>query len=207
MTATTVSICNQAISWLGGNRIISLDDETVEARLCKANYDQLLDVVLEAKAWTFAVVRFKPAQLSETPEYGFSAAFAIPTDILTILQVSGGSVSADGTGPGLARKSAGNGEEQRILWQREGQTIVCDEQTIYCRGIKRIVDASKFSPGFVQALAARIAREIALPLSQSQTLEDKMVKKYNDALADGGTFDGLQGRSNKVISNALTRVR
>ena len=110
------------------------------------------------------------------------------------------------TGPGSSR-STGNGDEQRVLWQREGQTIVCDESSMYGRCIQRITDPTKFSPGFVQALAARIAREIALPLTHSQTLEDKMVKKYDDALADAGTFDGLQGKSNKIRSDALTRVR
>jgi len=204
---TEVSICNQAISWLGGNRIISLDDGTVEANLCKDNYAHLRDVVLEAKAWTFAVKRIKFARLSEDPLYGFVAAFAIPPDILTVLQVSGANVNAAGTGPGPARKSLGNGEEQRIIWQREGETITCDQEQIYGRCIQRITDPSKFSPGFVQALAARIAREICLPLTHSKTLEDKMVLKYDDSLSDAGTFDGLQGRSNKVRSDALTRVR
>ena len=205
--ATEVSICNQAISWLGGNRIISLDDGTVEANLCKDNYAHLRDVVLEAKAWTFAVSRIKLARLSEDPLYGFAAAFAIPSEILTVLQVSGGNVDAAGTGLGPARKSLGNGAEQRIIWQREGQTIVCNEQAVYARCITRVTDPSKFSPGFVQSLAARIAREISMPLTHSQTLEDKMVKKYEESLSDGGTFDGLQGRSNKVRSDALTRVR
>ena len=209
---TEVSICNQAISWLGGNRIISLDDETTEARLCKANYAHLRDVVLELKAWTFAVKRVKFAKLAEAPIYGFSAAFAIPTEILTVLQVSRFNAPGEGgiastTSPGPSRESTRNGEEQRIIWQREGEEIVCDENAIVGRCIQRIIDPTKFSPGFVQTLAARIAREIALPLTHSNTLEDKMVKKYDDALSDGAVTDGLQGRSNKVRSDALTRVR
>ena len=209
---TEVSICNQAISWLGGKRIISLDDETTEARLCKANYAHLRDVVLELKAWTFAVKRVKFAKLAEPPIYGFSAAFAIPTEILTVLQVSRFNAPGEGgiastTSPGPSRESTRNGEEQRIIWQREGDTIVCDEGAIVGRCIQRVIDPSKFSPGFVQTLAARLAREIALPLTRSNTLEDKMVKKYDDALSDGAVTDGLQGRSNKIRSDALTRVR
>lgn len=204
--ASEVSICNQAISWLGGKAIISLDDGTTEANLCKANYEHLRDVVLEAKAWTFAVKRLQFAKLSEDPVFGFSAAFAIPTDIITVLQASAASTGISVTGPG-SRSSTGNGDEQRTLWQREGQTIVCDEAAMYGRCIQRITDPTKFSPGFVQALAARIAREIALPLTHSQTLEDKMVVKYDASLAEAGTFDGLQGKSNKIVSNALTRVR
>ncbi len=209
--ATEVSICNQAISWLGGNRIVSLDDETVEARLCKTNYDSLRDVVLEARAWTFAIKRLQFAKLATPPIYGFSAAFAIPPSVLSILQATRGpaenNTSIGITGPGLSRETLRNGKEQRIIWQREGDTIVCDEAALVGRVILRITDPSKFSPGFVQALAARIAREIAIPLTQSQTMEDKMMIKYEASLADGAVVDGLQGTSNKIRSDALTRVR
>ena len=202
-----VSICNQALSWLGGKRIISLGDGTTEANLCLANYENLRDVVLEARAWTFAVTRLQLAKLSAVPVFGFRAAFAISPDIITVLQASRAAAGISiTTGPG-SRGSLGNGDEQRTLWQREGQTIVCDEEAMFARCILRITDPTKFSPGFTQALAARIAREIALPLTHSQTMEDKMVAKYNEAVADGGTFDGLQGKSNKIRSNALTRVR
>lgn len=204
--ASEVSICNQAISWLGGKPIISLNDGTTEANLCKANYEHLRDVVLEAKAWTFAIKRLQLARLSVDPVYGFSAAFAVPSDAITILQASVAASGISTTGPGSG-SSDGNGDAQRTIWQREGETIVCNEEAMFARYTCRITDPTKFSPGFVQALAARIAREIALPLTHSQTLEDKMVNKYDNALADGGTFDGLQGRSNKIISNALTRVR
>ena len=76
--ASEVSICNQAISWLGGKSIISLDDGTTEANLCKANYDHLRDVVLEAKAWTFAIKRVQFAKLSEDPLYGLVLPLPFP---------------------------------------------------------------------------------------------------------------------------------
>ncbi len=209
--ATEVSICNQALSWLGANPIISLDDETNEARLCKANYEPLRDAVLEARAWTFAVKRIQFARLAQDPLYGFSAAFAIPTSVLTILQVTSGPSSVNSavstTGPALSRENLRNGEERRIIWQREGNTVVTDELSIVGRVIERIVDPSRFSPGFTQTLAARIARELAIPITQSQTLEDKMVAKFEHSLAEGGVVEGIQGTSNKIRSDALTRVR
>ena len=209
--ATEVSICNQAISWLAGNRIISLNDETTEARLCKDNYAHLRDVVLEERDWSFARARIQFARLAEDPLYGFSAAFAIPNDVISVLQATrgpeAGDASAGSTGPGFSRENLRNGKEQRIIWQVEGNTIVCDESNLVGRVTKRIVDPSKFSPGFVQALAARIAREIALPLTQSQTMEDKMKAKYTESIAEAGTSDGIQGTSNKIRSDALTRVR
>ncbi len=209
--ATEVSICNQALTWLGANTIISLDDETTEARLCKANYADLRDAVLEDRDWSFARKRIQFARLAQDPLYGFSAAFAIPVDVLTVRQATRGPEESQGavssTGPGLSRENLRNGKEQRIIWQIEGETIVCDESAIVGRVTMRQTDPSKFSPGFVQALAARIARELATALTQSSTLETKMHDKYNDSLITSATADGMQGTSNKIRSDALTRVR
>ena len=52
-----VGICNQSLSWLGGNRITSLDDDTVEANLCIDNYEHSRDTVLDMRHWTFAGAR------------------------------------------------------------------------------------------------------------------------------------------------------
>ncbi len=206
--ATEVSICNQAISWLGGTLIISLDQDSTEAKLCKANYEHLRDLVLEAKDWTFATKRIQLAKLSTPPVYGFSAAFAIPSDNIRVLQCSPNpSLGTSSTSPGPSRESLRIGDELRTEWQREGDEIVCDEDTLYCRYIAKITDPSKFSPGFVQALAARIAWDIANPLTRSNALEEKMEKKYKDAVDEGGTMDGLQGRSHKIRSDGLTRIR
>lgn len=206
--ATEVSICNQAISWLGGTLIISLDQDSAEAKLCKANYEHLRDLVLEAKDWTFATTRAQLAKLSTPPVYGFSAAFAVPSDTIRILQCSPNpSLGTSSTSPGPSRESLRIGDELRTEWQREGDEIVCDEDTMYCRYIKQVTDPSKFSPGFVQALAARIAWDIANPLTRSNTLEEKMKVKYEAAIEEGGMTDGLQGRSHKIRSDGLTRIR
>lgn len=206
--ATEVSICNQAISWLGGTLIISLDQDSTEAKLCKANFEHLRDLVLEAKDWTFATKRLQLAKLGTPPVYGFSAAFAVPSDCIRVLQCSPNpSLGTSSTSPGPSRESLRIGDELRTEWQREGQTIVCDEDTMYARYIFRETDPSKFSPGFVQALAARIAWDIANPLTRSNALEEKMQRKYEMAIDDGGIADGLQGRSHKIRSDGLTRIR
>ena len=204
--ATEVSICNQAISWLGGTLITSLNDNSAEAKLCKANYEPLRDLVLESKDWTFATTRAKLAKLGTPPVYGYSAAFAVPSDTIRILQCSP-NPSSGASSPGPSRGDLGFGDELRTSWQREGETIVCDEDTLYCRYIQKITDPSKFSPGFAHSLAARIAWDIANPLTRSNKLEEQMKDKYEASIDDSGTMDGLQGRSHKIRSDALTRIR
>lgn len=214
MAESEVAICNIALGWLGGDLIISLNDPSVEAKLCKANYAPLRDAVLEEREWTFAVDRIEPSALSDIPIYGFDKQFQIPSNVIRVLQVSragedvtSGSISNTGI-RSSSRGGVGQGRETRIEWLREGEVIVAnDSERIFARILLRITDTTKFSPAFDQALAARIAMDIALPLTNSKKMEDKMEARYNTKMALAAASDGLQGRSYNVRSDSLTVVR
>ena len=57
--ATETSICNAALNLLGSSNITSIDDDNTKARLCKSNYDELRQAVLEEGNWSFAMRRYK----------------------------------------------------------------------------------------------------------------------------------------------------
>lgn len=214
MADSEVSICNQALGWLGGDLIISLDDDNVEAKLCKANYGPLRDAVQQEREWTFCVDRIEPAALQDTPLYGFDKAWQIPANVLRVIQVSrlddsvtSGSVSNQGV-RSSSRGGTGIGRESRIEWLREGETIVGnDASRIVARVLIRIIDTTKFSAAFDQALAARIAMDIAIPLTNSRKMQESMAGMYGDKMALAAASDGMQGRSYNIRSDSLTVVR
>jgi hypothetical protein len=195
--ASEVSICNQAISWLGGNRIISISDidgsSPIEAILCKDNYAPIRDAVLSEAAWTFATTRFIPVADAASPAYGYSTAFKIPTEILTILEVQRDPNNANGSGD--------------IDWRREGNLILCDEKIIYVKAIQRVKDPSKFHPTFIQALAARLAAELAIPLTGNRQLQADMFSLYQEKLDTAMYVDGSQGKRDRLRANYYKRVR
>lgn len=207
MASSVVQICNLALSWLGGDLIISLDDETVEAKLCKANYEPLRDAVLEEREWTFAVVRKELAALQSVPLYGFDKAFQIPPATLRVLQISRGGDSVE-AGADNSRYNTGQGREERIDWLREGSTVVANNaERVFARLLTRVTDTTKFSAAFDQALAARIAMDIALPLTNSDKMQQSMTAMYGQKLRIAAGTDGMQGRSYKTRSDSLTVVR
>jgi len=189
-----VSICNQALSWLAGNLITSLDDDTNEAKLCKANYDNARDAVLEDRAWTFATTRYRWTPLASAPAFGYSHAFLIDPEVLRILEVR------------ETDTNKANGANN-MDWRREGNTIVCNEDTIYVKALRRIVDTSKYPPAFVQCLAARIAAEIAIPLTESRGYQQDMWNLYFSKLETAAATDGMQGSTDIIESRRLTGVR
>ena len=187
-----VSICNQALSWLGENLIISLDDDTKAAGLCKTNYYSLRDAVLEARDWTFAQKRDIPAPLATPPVWGYSQQFQLPADLLRVIFV--------GTNDDPQERSPAED------WLREQDKILANYEVIYIRYVARIEDPNKFSMNFVQALAGRLAADLAMPLTNSRGLQSDMYKLYGTKLAEATAFDQMQGKSRIIRADDL-RVR
>lgn len=190
--ASVVSICNIALGWIGGNRIVSLNDGTIEAILCKDNYESLRDAVLEEANWTFASKRAALAPESVAPEFGYEYQFILPGSCLRVISVS------DDPDPN---------NESEIEWVKEENKILVDNSVIYVKYIARIEDVSKFSSMFNQTLSSRISADLAKPISGSTSLQDKMWAVYNAKIEAAKNIDGLQGRNQKTKQGRLIRNR
>lgn len=186
--ASEVSICNQAISWLGGNLIISLDDATVEAQLCKANYAPLRDAVMEEGKWTFATRRLELAQSATLPGFGYARAYVIPPEVLSVIMATENQDNKNNT--------------DNLDWRREERFVLSDTERVFAKCIIRIEDPSLFSDMFVQALASRIAADIAIALTESSTKEAAMWTKYFALVTEAKSVDGMQGKSDRIRTNS-----
>ena len=182
--ASDVSICNTALSWIGGQLITSLDDESREAQLCKAVYEDVRDAVTAAHDWTFAIGRFDLPKNAAAPVNGYANGFQLPSEVLRVMDVN-------------------CGED----WRIEGQDIVTNEGSAKIRAVVRITDPTRFSALFVQALAARLAADLAIPLTQSKELQRQHYELYMTKLSEAVTNDGMQGKSRKITSSWLRSSR
>ncbi len=190
--ATKVSIANQALGWLGANLITAFTDDTNEAKLISANYADLRDTVLEERAWTFASRRALLQPSITKPAYGWTNQFLLPGDILRVLEARNDKM---GEGPNDLR------------WAREGRFILTDSDTLNVRYLVRLDDPSQYSPSFSQALAARLAADLAIPLTESRSMQQSMFGLYAAKLKSAAALDGMQGKAKSFNMNQLTRVR
>lgn len=188
MTSET-SICNQALSWVGGTRITSLDDNGKYAEWCRNNYAIIRDAVLEERMWTFATGRVT-LTTADMDEWGTLYKHSIPIDWLAVYRVY--------------CDTNGNTSEG---WKREGRFILSEDATIYVWGMKRIVDTGYFSSLFVQALAARLSAEMAVPLTGDHKKAAYHWKLYNDKLVAAAARDGQQGSNDYITQTRLTDAR
>src|SRR5271169_3492490 len=87
--ASSVDICNLALSILGKPSIASLTDNSNAARILNIEYDMLRRALLEGPGiWRFTVKRASLPALTTVPVSGpFTTMYAMPSDCIRPLQV------------------------------------------------------------------------------------------------------------------------
>lgn len=187
-----VSICNQALSKLGANRIISIDQDSTEAKLCKLYYQDILDDLLEEHPWTFALKRYELPQMAESPPKPFVAQFLIPSDVLRIVKAS--------SNPDFRKQNT-------TEWQVENGHILADTESIYIQAIITLVDPNVFSLKFTRAFVTRLAAEMSINITQSREMHRQLMDEFGLLLDSAVSADSQQGRTRKYHSDQLLNVR
>jgi hypothetical protein len=197
-----VDIVNQALSWLGEELVTSLEDDSDEAHIMSVNYVPARDATLEAHDWSFAIMRFIPPLNATPPVYGAGMAFDIPTNILRVI-----SVDDPKTANNIGSYTPTINTKEQLDWVFENRQIICNQEVIHCRGIRRIEQEGLFSPNFVQAFAAKLAFLTALSLTSSAEIQGNMMALYESFILIAKSRDGLQGRSKRFRSRTLLKSR
>lgn len=180
--ASQVEIANYAGVKVGAEAVLtSLDENNKLARTVSAVWAIALDATLAAHPWNFAMMRAALPALSELPVYGYARQYQRPTDYVRLVEVN--DVHVWGLEPGADAP-----------YQLEGDRILTDlGAPLRIRYVRRINDTVQFSAGFVEALACRLAAEIALPMTESATTRQMMMDAFNAAI---GEAKGVDGREN-----------
>ena len=195
MAKSKTEVCNLAVSWLGGKRMTSVDDDnTKEANLCRANYDLSRQAVLEEREWTFAVKRSQLTPLVETPLFGYQYKFLLPPDLLKTLNA-------------YDPKHANLKEAPGIIHVIEENYLYADIAMVNIRYMKDLTNTNRFSGLFTQALAAHIAANIAVSLTESAKQQERMFGLYDNKLNDASTSDSLQGSRERLETSQLENSR
>lgn len=168
---TKVGICNIALRLLGQDRISSLDENVEAARILNDIYDYVLKNTLRSHPWNFAIKRGSLAQLSATPEYGYSYQYQLPTDCLKVIEMS----------------------EDDAEWVIEGRKLLTDEDEATIQYIALITDPNEYDSNFVMAFAARLAAEMCYPITSNASLTEAKEAKALDVFVKAKGSDGQEG--------------
>lgn len=176
--ASTVDICNMALSGMGAASIQSLLDDSDEARACNAVFDFCRDDVMASHPWNFATERVQFSLLAATvPPITdltdeFSAAYQVPTDTLRVLWIEP--------------------KGYRFSVERDGKLLTNAGSPLKGGIIKRITDSGAFPSFFVMALVYRLRAELCNAITGKRALSSDYYQVYLQKLQDAKSTDGLE---------------
>lgn len=185
-TTSEVEICNYALGELGVDPITSLTDDTSKrAQQCNRIYGPTRDELLQLHDWHWARKRVALNKLSDTPAFGYSAQFQLPTDFLRIVEIS----------------PAG------VVHSITGTVLETDEAAIKILYVWRVTDPLTFSPLFVSALTYKLAERLAKPLTGDLNLKQMMKNRYDELFTSSAGRDSSSDTLQEYRSDNLLAAR
>lgn len=85
--SSPLTICNGALQKIGVPRIMSLSEQTKEAKICNSEYDKARRAVLRLYTWGFASKRVVLAPDPVPPAFEYEYAFQLPSDYLRVIEL------------------------------------------------------------------------------------------------------------------------
>ena len=188
MALSALDIASRALLKLGAQSINGFDDGSTEAELANALYAPVRDAMLSAYPWSFATTQGTLARLATAPIADFSYAYQLPDGFLRAL-----SAGLEGRGRGL---------QYRII----GQSLHTDADNVTLSYIFRIDEAAT-PPFFDQALIARLAGELCLPLTENTSRSDHLMRLAEMEFRSCKSIDAQQDTPNRFEDFTLIGAR
>ena len=171
--ASTVDICNGALNQLGATTILSLTEDSKNARLCNSRYTQVRDALFRTHPWNCLQTRLELAASSDSPAWGFTYAYTLPTNCLRLLRVL----------------------DYDSNYKVEGRKILSNASTMKILYISRVTDPNEYDELLRETLSAALGADIAYAVTSNNTTSQNMILSYQEKLRDARFVDSTEGQN------------
>ena len=187
-----IEIINLALSRLGSPTITDLKEGSDEASKAAAVWDSALESTLQAYRWGFNTGREALGLLEESPAgYPYRYRYNAPTSMLQAYEIF------DET-PELGKP---------IPFLYEDGCIFTDKENAVLVYAIRVNECSKFSPAFREALAWRLAGDMAMALTQRADFAKMCQQNFMQAIDTAKALAGNSRRAKRNIPQYLQARR
>ena len=171
--ASTVDICNGALNQLGATTILSLTEDSKNARLCNSRFIQVRDAVFRSHPWNCLQKRVELASSTTTPAWGYKFKFDLPGDCLRLLRI----LDFDSN------------------YQVEGRSILSNNETMKILYISRVEDPNQYDELLRETLSAALGADIAFGVTSNNQTAQNMYQLFQDKLKDARFVDSTEGQN------------
>ena len=185
------TICNVALSRIGIRQpIANIDENSETASICKLFFEQSLSLMFRERDWPFAQRQVDLALVSTNPTPSWSYSYRYPANFISIVDVRSGSSTGSIALPSNAYNLIVTDPALRhnkspftISSDVSGRLIYSNQASAIATGSYYIDDVLQFDPVFADALAWKLAYEIAIPLTRDSAMRDMARTEYENAVS------------------------
>ena len=171
--ASVVDICNGALNQLGASTILTLTEDSKNARLCNSRYTQVRDSLFRSHPWNCLIKRVELAKDTATPSWGFSYQFTLPADCLRVITI----LNYD------------------YDYKIEGRKVLANHATVKIQYVSRVTDANEYDELLRETISASLAADIAFAVTSSNPTASNMYKLFQDKLREARFVDATEGQN------------
>lgn len=190
MATSDVALVNLALQKLGSARIVSLTEDSRNARSMNACYEHIRNTEMRRHKWNFARRRTTLAASAVAPDHFFNYAYPLPSDSLRLLRPM----------------------RRNVDWQIESHEgancILTNEGTsLEIEYIAKITDPTRFDTCFDEMVACRLADHCCEEITQSNTKQASLREQYKDARAEARRMNAFESDSEDGPEDAWLAAR
>jgi hypothetical protein len=191
--ASVVQICNSALNQLGASSITALTENSKNARLCNERYTTVRDAIFRSHPWNCLVKRIQLAKDTDTPAWGFTSQYTLPSDCLRVLQI----------------------KDYNLDYKIEGRKLLINEDTVFLIYLAQITDVNELDVLLRETISAGLASDISYAITANLQVTKLMTEKYGLKLSEarhtdaseGYNTDPTLGNTDQVISEDFLNSR
>ena len=167
---------NSALRVFAGSRVISPNDDTMEAAHCSMAWDSVRDTVLAVYPWGFATKWARLARERDAPVFGFMHSYRLPDDCLYLIDL----------------RATDDLEAHPDRHAVAGRSVYTDASQALARYVHRHENCELWPPHFCDVFSVRLAVEVAPYLAQEAGIGLQLRELYHQALALAATAEAQQ---------------
>ncbi|MEW6310781.1 hypothetical protein AUR59_020105 [Stutzerimonas balearica] len=196
--ASVVQICNMALTRIGQNQFIdSIDEQSKAAELCALHYEQCRDEVLQAFPWPFAEARVALADIGSPPQ-NWAFRYRYPVNCLQARRISV---------PGLEMPTAEQRVPFKVVNAAGGRAILSNQEQAELVYTVRVEDTTYFPQMFVNALAWRLAAELAMGLQARPENYSSAMQNYQMTISQAQALAFEESEEGPVPESEFIQAR